>query len=342
MDNPRRLVIWTVGAVVLAAILLWAAYAARAVLLLIYVSGLLAIGLSPLVRRIEMWRLPAMGERRVPRGGAILLIYVVVLAVLAAIMLVILPAVRSQAQALWAALPAMFERAQTSLVSFGLLQRPLTLQEAFARAPMGGSEAVDTVVGAATGVAGGLFGVLTVFILTFYLLLDSEGLFEAFVGLFPRARRSDIRRASTEATGKVSAWLMGQLMLMAIIGTSAALGLGLLGVPYFFVLAVIAGVGELIPVVGPILAAIPAIMVSLNESFQLAFWVAVFFVIQQQVENHVLVPKIMERQVGVSAVTVIVALLIGGALLGLLGAILAIPTAAILQVIYQHVSSRST
>jgi predicted PurR-regulated permease PerM len=268
-------------------------------------------------------------------------IYVGVIAVLGTAIVVIVPSVRGQAQELWAALPGMFERAQTRLVSVGLLREPLTLKEAFSRVPVTGSDAVDTLVNAASGVAGGIFGLFTIAILTFYLLLESSGLFESFVGLFPRPRRKDIRRASTEITGKISAWLIGQLMLMAIIGTSAAVGLGLLGVPYFYVLALIAGLGELIPVVGPILAAVPAVLVSLNESLQLAVWVAVFFIIQQQVENHVLVPKVMERQVGVSAVTVIVALLIGGALQGLLGAILAVPTAAILQVAIQHVTART-
>ena len=125
-----------------------------------------------------------------------------------------------------------------------------------------------------------------------------------------------------------------------IIGVTAAIALWLMGVPYFYVLALIAAVGEMIPVVGPIIAAIPAVAVASSVSGQQAFFVGVFFLIQQQVENHVLVPKIMERQVGISPVAVIVALLIGGSLLGVMGAILAVPTAAILQVIYQELERR--
>jgi predicted PurR-regulated permease PerM len=106
-----------------------------------------------------------------------------------------------------------------------------------------------------------------------------------------------------------------------------------LGVPFFYVLALISGVGEMIPIVGPILAAIPAIAVASTVSLKTVIFVIIFFVVQQQLENHILVPKIMSRQVGVSPVTVIMALLIGGSLLGVVGAILAIPTAAILQVV---------
>jgi predicted PurR-regulated permease PerM len=136
----------------------------------------------------------------------------------------------------------------------------------------------------------------------------------------------------------VSAWLGGQLLLGAIIGGSSAIGLWLLGIPFFYVLAVISGIGELIPVIGPILSAIPALAVAATVSVQKVVLVLVFFVIQQQTENHLLVPKIMSRQVGVSAVTVIVSLLIGGKLLGILGALLAVPTAAILQVVWSELT----
>jgi predicted PurR-regulated permease PerM len=92
----------------------------------------------------------------------------------------------------------------------------------------------------------------------------------------------------------------------------------------------------MIPIVGPLLTAIPAIAVAFTVSPTLALGVAAFFFAQQQLENHVLVPKVMERQVGVSAVVVIMALLLGGSLLGIVGAILAVPTAAILQVLFQE------
>jgi len=134
-------------------------------------------------------------------------------------------------------------------------------------------------------------------------------------------------------TVKVSAWLGGQLLLGAIIGTTSAIGLWAIGVPFFYVLALISGIGEMIPVVGPILSAIPALAVASTISLKTVLLVLLFFFLQQQFENHVLVPKVMSRQVGVSAVTVIVALLIGGDLLGIVGAILAVPTAAILLVI---------
>jgi predicted PurR-regulated permease PerM len=196
------------------------------------------------------------------------------------------------------------------------------------------------VFGAIAGVVGGIFGFVTILILTFYLLVESGELRASFLRLFPARRRARVDAASRAITVKVSAWLGGQLFLGLVIGSTSALGLWLIGVPYFYVLALISGVGELIPVVGPVLAAIPAIAVASSISLKTVLLVVAFFFVQQQFENHVLVPKVMSRQVGVSAVTVIIALLIGGKLLGILGAILAVPTAAILQVIFAEWTSR--
>ncbi|MBI3457603.1 MAG: AI-2E family transporter [Candidatus Rokubacteria bacterium] len=195
---------------------------------------------------------------------------------------------------------------------------------------------VGRVAGAVWGFFGGLVGVLTVLILTFYLLVEAEALFATLVRLVPLERRARVAALSRQIALKVSAWLGGQLLLAGVIGASAAIGLGLLGVPYFYVLALLAAIGELIPVVGPLLSAIPGILVAWSVSGKLALGVAAFYVLQQQVENHVLVPKLMARQLGVSATTVIIALLIGSSLLGLVGALLAVPTAAIVQVLVQE------
>jgi predicted PurR-regulated permease PerM len=338
--TAKSLILYAIWMTALAAVLLWAAFLVRHVLLLIYVSGLLAIGFSPIVRLIERQKVLPIGTR-IPRWLAILVLYVAILGTLTAIGFMIVPAIIDQGRQLWTALPGMFERAQDFLIQKGILSEHLTLREAVERAPVsGGGEAMGTVIGAVAGVAGGLFGLLTILILTFYLLVDADNLRDSMLRVFPARTRSRASAASRDITVKVSAWLGGQLVLGAIIGITSAIGLWLLGIPYFYVLALISAIGELIPVVGPILAAIPAVAVASSVSFNKVLLVIIFFVIQQQFENHVLVPKVMERQVGVSAVTVIIALLIGGNLLGILGAILAVPTAAILQVLVGELSSQ--
>ena len=338
-DEARSLIRYALVGLALTILLLWAFYIVREALLLIYVAALVAIGFSPVVAAIERRRVA--GRRRLPRWAAILLVYVTLIGSLVAVGMMVVPPLVMQAREFWTELPVMLQRGQQWLIERGILSEQLTVRDAVEQTA-GGTDAVGTVVGAIWGFVGGVFGLLTILILAFYFLVDSSSLVRTFVRLFPRAERARVEDACLRISTKVSAWLGGQLLLAAIIGTTAAIGLWLLGVPYFYVLALIAGIGEMIPVVGPLLASIPAIAVALSVSPATALFVAIFFVVQQQFENHVLVPKVMERQVGVSAVVVIVALLLGGSLLGVIGAILAVPTAAILQVLFEELAPQTS
>jgi predicted PurR-regulated permease PerM len=330
-SDPRALIRYALAGLALTVALLWAAYLVRGALLLIYISALVAIGLSPVVTRLERRRI--RGTRPIPRWLAILEVYLLLAVVLVLVTVMVVPPLIEQARAFWTAIPGLLDGAQTWLMERGVLTHKLSVGEAVQQAAGGsGSDAVSTVVGALSGFVGGVFGFLTILILAFYLLLDSGGMFRTFVALFPKSERGRVEDASR----RISSWLAGQLALAAIIGTTAGFALWLMDVPYFYVLALIAGLGEMIPVVGPILAAIPAVGVALTVSPGTALFVAIFFLVQQQIENHVLVPKVMERQVGVSAGIVIIALLLGGSLLGIVGAILAVPTAAIVQVVFQE------
>jgi predicted PurR-regulated permease PerM len=332
-DEPRALIRYGLVGLALTAAISWTIFLVRDALLLVYISMLFAIGLSPIVSAIQRRR--ARGRQRLPRWAAILIIYLTFIAVVVGVLMLVLPPLIAQARALWAAFPDMLHEGQLWLIRRGVLQRELSVREAVAQAP-GGSDAVGTVIGAVTGVLGGFFGLITVLIIAFYLLVDADTIVRTFLRLFPQAERPRAHDACRRVATKVSAWLGGQLFLAAVIGSTAALGLWLMGVPYFYVLALVAAIGEMIPIIGPLLSAIPAVIVGFTVSPGLGIGVAIFFLLQQQFENHVLVPKVMERQVGVSAVIVIISLLIGSSLLGIVGAILAVPTAAILQVLFEE------
>jgi predicted PurR-regulated permease PerM len=334
-DSPRALIRYTLAGLAVTIFIAWVLWEVRDALLLVYISALVAIGLSPLVNELERKRLL---RQRVPRWAAILVIYLCILGVLVSVAAMVIPAVVMQARELAADLPRLLHQAQQWLIDRGLLTREISAREAVEQTA-GSGGAQDTlgfVANALLGVVGGVFGLITMLVLAFYLLVDSSSLVSVFVRLFPRDKRPKVNDACRRVTRKISAWLGGQLLLAGIIGSTAALGLFLMGVPFFWVLALIAAIGEMIPIVGPILSAVPAIFVALSVKPTLALGVIAFFFAQQQLENHLLVPKIMQRQVGISPVFVIIALLIGGSLLGVIGAILAVPTAAILQVLFQE------
>jgi predicted PurR-regulated permease PerM len=298
---------------------------------------LLAMGFSPLVRAIEHQTVVPVGTKRLPRWLAILVVYMAIVGVLTVVALLVIPALVNQAEDLWTRLPGWFDRAQTFLIEHGWLSRRVTIQEAVRRAPASPEQAVGTFATAVGRLIGFIVAAITILILTFYLLVDSFALFAAFARLFPTSNRLRVEEAARKITVKVSAWLVGQLILAGTIGVTASIGLYLMGVPYFYVLGVLAAIGELIPVIGPMLSAVPAVLAALAVSPHTAFFVLLFWIAQQQIESHVLVPKLMQHQVGVSPVIIIAALLIGGSVLGILGAVLAVPTAAILQVLLQEV-----
>lgn len=315
------------------------AYLLRDVLVMLYVSSLLAIGLSPAVRRIERSRLLVFGRLRIPRWLAILTLYVAFLAAVAIVLALVVPPLVSQIQQLAENLPGYVDRVQRTLVERHLIQKRWSWSDLFVNLQVPGL-AITSLFGAVQGVIGVFGAALTVIILPFYLLLESASIHDFVLRLATSRNRRRADRITRAVTVKVGAWLGGQLLLGAIIGSTATFGFWLIGVPYFYVLGLIAAVGEMIPVVGPILAAVPAILLGWTVSPQTALIVLVYCWAQQLIENNLLVPRIMERQVGVSPVTIMVALLVGSTLLGFMGAILAVPSAAIIQIIVQEQLAR--
>jgi predicted PurR-regulated permease PerM len=328
--DPHRLITRAVITLLAGVVLLWVLYELRGVLLLLYVSTLFAVGFSPAVRWLERLRLVHL-----PRWAAILILYVGAIGVVTLVFWMVIPPLVSQVGQLWQDLPGLVDRLQRSLVRVGVIDERYTWGEIAKKVESPGV-ALASILGAVQTVVGVFGTLITVLLLPYYLLVEAQSLQRAFLHLFEPERRPRVARISREVTVKVGAWLSGQLLLGFVIGTTAAIGLWILGVPYFYVLGLIAAFGEMIPVIGPILAAVPAILMGFTVSWKTALFVAIYFSIQQLVENNVLVPRIMERQVGVSAATIIVALLIGSELLGIAGAVLAVPTTAIIQVLLQE------
>lgn len=333
-DEHNRVIARAVVMSIVGVTVAWALYLVRDVLLTLYISGLLAVGLSPIVRRIERRRL-LKGRVRLPRWVAILSLYVGFLTIVGLILALIIPLAVGQARQLIQELPGYADRAQQALVERGLIDAAWSWSSLFKDMQFP-TVALGGLFGALTG-AFGVFGkVVTVLVLPFYLLLESSTLRSGFLRIIHEDNRKRADRIMRAVTVKVGAWLGGQLVLAATIGTTATIGFWLIGVPYFYVLGLVSAIGEMIPVIGPILAAVPAIAIAATVSPQTALVTALFCWGQQFVENNFLVPRIMERQVGVSPVTIIVALLVGSSLMGFLGAVLAVPTAAIVQLLFQE------
>jgi len=251
------------------------------------------------------------------------------------VLALIVPPIAGQAKELGQHMPQYLDRAQAFLISRGWVEPGWNWNELLTKAPSPGA-AFAGVLGAVQGLLGVVGTFLALLVLPYYLLVDAEGLQRSALRFVAPERRARVQRITSDVAIKVGAWLSGQLFLCFVIGASVTVALWALGVPFFYILGLVAAIGEAIPVIGPIVSAIPAILVGATVSWKTALFVALVFWAIQSVENNFLVPRVMQRQVGLRTVTVLVALLAGSKLFGIVGLLLAVPTTAILQVLVEE------
>lgn len=180
------------------------------------------------------------------------------------------------------------------------------------------------------------FILLAIFMLAYYWMLESDIAIRRVLFFAPPEQRTEWRQVFSEIEAKIGSYFRGQAILCLVVGALSAVGYLAIGLPYAFALAAVMALMEAIPMIGPILGAVPALLVGLTTEPNLFWWVVGVVSIVQFLENNLLVPKIMDRSVGVHAVVTILAIAAFGVLFGLGGAILAIPLAAILQILFNH------
>lgn len=176
---------------------------------------------------------------------------------------------------------------------------------------------------------------ITVAVFAFYLLLERDKIKRNLYMVIPNLPKERVSSLAHKIEEKLGAWVRGQLLLMLIIGIATYIGLTILRVEFALPLAVIAGLFEIVPLIGPFVSAIPAVIIAFAQSPILAIGVVALYILIQQLENNFIVPKLMEKAVGLSPLVIIFAFLVGGSLFGLLGAVIAVPAAAIGHVIFE-------
>ncbi|HEU0113332.1 MAG TPA: AI-2E family transporter [Thermomicrobiales bacterium] len=302
----------------------------------VVVLVLLALVFATLIER----PVQALERSRVPRPLAILAVYIATIGAIALLFLLLAPVIREQVAIFQQQAPTQLGDLRRAWQGSGnaILNGPG--QDVLGRViaairnpqmsalPLPREAAVDVLA----GIGGGLIGLLAVFVIAFYYLMEKAWLHHVILQEVAPARRAQVARSLAEVEAKVGGWLRGQLVLCLVIGTMATVGYGLLGVRFWPLLGLWAGVTEIIPILGPWLGGIPAVVIALTQSWEKALLVAAYAALIQLLENTTLVPRVMKDAVGLSPLTVFLAILGGTQLLGFAGAILAIPVAAALQV----------
>lgn len=327
MSQPQRVEITTtsilkVFGVVLGLFFLWFI---RDILALLFVTAIIVAALGPTVRTLESYG--------IPRAGGVLLIYLGAFIVVAGLVSLIVPPLITQLVEFAETSPAIVRQITPlyQLFPASSIQQVInTLNSALGSFTQG-------IFAATAQIFGGAVSAITVLVLSFYMLVDAQKTREHLIVLVPSRYARSVSEIVSRTGEKLGSWLRGQLLLSVIIGTITFIGLTIIQVPFALTLGVTAGLLEIIPLIGPTIAAVIAVLVAYAaSSWQVALAVLIFFIVLQQAENHILVPKVMQSAVGLSPIIVIIALAIGGRLAGMTGAILAVPLAATISVLIQE------
>lgn len=276
-------------------------------------------------------------KRHVPRGLAILTMYAVILGGIVLGSILASPLISREAADFREEGPAQVRELRNDWFASdnGILKGPGVnlLDRVLTEIDNPSGPPQEVTVGIVTGVGGGLLGALTVFVIAFYYLTEKAFLRQLVLGQVRLESRERVTRTWDAVEAQLGRWLRGQFTLCLIIGTLSFIGYGLMGVQFWPLLGLWAGITEIIPIVGPWIGGAPAVIIAMTQSWEKAIMVTVFVVLLQFLENSVLVPRVMRGAVGLSPLTVFVAILAGTQMLGIVGALLAIPVAAAVQVI---------
>ena len=314
---------WSIVKTIVILLSFWLLWEIRTIVVLLFIVFILVATLAPAVDWFQ--------NQRVPRPLGVSLVMLAVLISLSLMLAAIVPALVHQLQLFVVEqFPALVDRLTPYYQSI-TEGRELLVDAVRQLQKLSGG----LILGIAN-LFGGLLSAITVLVLTFYLLLEKHPLQEAGIGLFPLAHREQVVASLEQVTNKLGAWLRGQLVLSLTVGLITGIAMWAIGIPAPLALGVIAGLLEIIPIVGPLITGILILLMAVISPTGVLVKLTlglIFFIVLQILEGQILVPKIMHKAIGLSPVLVIVALLIGSQIGGIPGAILAIPVVTILQVI---------
>lgn len=297
----------------------WGLYQVKEIILLFFVALVISIALLPFIEKLE--------RRGFSKSLATLFVYFSVIIIFLAVLGTGISPMVEQTTLFFSQLPKLIE----SVLSSPLIS-PISRQVVEESTRQLASVSVN-IVKITLGVFDSFLALITVFVFSFYFSLSYERMRKRFTAFFPEEIKRKINESLNEIEKVIGGWVRGEFVLMVVIAVFSYIGLSILRVGYVLPLSLIAGALEIVPVIGPLLSAVPAVIVGFSNSSALGFGVLALYIIIQQFENNFIVPRVMERTVGMSPLMTMSAIFIGGKIFGIIGALLAVPVVLILQVV---------
>lgn len=312
IEISHKTIIFTVSFL----IFLWFLFFIRDIIMQFFVALLLMAILNPMVARLSRFR--------VPRALSVLLTYLLVFGLFGVVLAGIIPALVEQTTSFINNLPAYLNNLGLSgAVSERLMEQVLAQLVSLP----------GQLVKVGVSVFSNILSVITVLIFAFYLLLARDKIDDQLSIFFGQEKKKEIGRLIDLLEIKLGGWARAELTLMVLVGVFTFVGLVLLGIPFALPLSILAGLLEIIPTLGPILSAVPTVLIGFSISPLMGFATAALAFLVQQVENYVFVPRVMQKSAGVSPIITLLALAIGLRLIGLVGAVIAVPVVLAIQVL---------
>ncbi|MBF8280766.1 MAG: hypothetical protein HW383_539 [Candidatus Magasanikbacteria bacterium] len=335
MAQPFDISLKTLIKITAFAAALWFLIEIRDIILLLFIALVLAAIVDPFADWLE--------RKKIPRGLSVIIIYIILIATAGGVVSLVAPKFINEVRELSSSVSNTRERVFESLGKLKIVANNLGLEKLTEGGVFqaGLTQTAGKVISRVTGFFGGLVSIIIVVALTFYMVVHEDQLKKLFLTFTPTSARGKVSEVLHKIRAQLSKWIRAQLLLSIIVAVVVYVALLLLGVKYALVLALIAGFLEMIPYLGPVLAAIVAIFFTFADSPIKALFVTIFFVIFQQIENHIIVPKVMQQAVGLNPLVSIVSILIGAKLAGFAGVLLAIPVAtAVMVIVHEIIAER--
>lgn len=306
-------------------------YLIRDIVLLLFLAVIISSALQPIVDLLE--------KESVPRWLAVLFIFFSTFFLLGIFIGKIIPPLIFQGQSLLNSLPVFIQESLATLHLNGFVtqqQVRLFMQEIVGGVSGSLVGAPLSLIRFGAGLVGHLATLATLLVFSFYFILERERVYGFVLSFFKGGQKREMEKILLRIEKKMGQWLRGQVVLMFLIGVFTYLGLLALRVDFALPLALLAGLLEIIPILGPLISVVPALVVAAAISPLKALSVATFYLLLQQLEGNILVPRVMKQAVGLDPVLVILALMVGARLAGPMGALISVPATAVLVIIYQE------
>ncbi len=345
MENQKQTVDLSYESIIKFFIVIFALFAIvylKGIIFIIFISIILALIMNPAVDKMQ--------KKKIPRVAGAASLFMAAFLFFGLLSYLVAPPLAKELGALASHFPTYMKNtgidftaiSDQNLITDGSFNYNISepLQNVLLEASTSLKNVTSNILVGVLGFLGGLLSAVLILVISFYLVVEENGVEKFVQALVPVEYRNQALGIIKKIEVKLGKWFMGQMFLGFIIGFVTFIGLSIIGVPYALVLGIIAGVLELIPYIGPALSAIPAIAIAFTISPFLAAATLILYFFIQQFENYLIVPKVMEKSVGLHPVIIIIAMLIGGQFAGIMGIILAIPVTTIASIVlgdfYSH------